>query len=196
MADLPDGDLESRVGRLAVERARRQRDARSPRGRWTRLTRRLALAGVGAALALGLHTGPDNDTAPGCDGQRMQPGDQCMVIAPDSDDSGIFGYDQMRARARHAHHQGVIAMTVINDVGWAVLSIGGLGVLAVAAGALRKHRAWGTAVDGACPRCGRPALRERRVGVMLPGEGEARVRLVTLCTPECGHTGTRQVPDS
>jgi hypothetical protein len=119
-----------------------------------------------------------------------------MVIAPDSHGSGSFDYDQMQARARRAHDGDVTALRVLGDVGWAVLATGGLGVLASVAAALRKPRPWGTALEGTCPRCGRAALRERRVGVVLPGERVARVRLVTLCTPECGHAETRVVPGS
>jgi hypothetical protein len=194
MADRPDEDLDPRVGRLAVERARRLRYGGSARDRWTKLVRRLALAGIGAVLALGFHSGPYKAGAPVCDGKRMHPGDHCMVTAPNSHDSGIFDYDQMQVRARSAHQGDVTATTVLNDVGWAVLSVGGLGVLAQAAGALRRRRPWGTAVDRACPRCGRAALRERRVGVVLPGDRVAHARLVTLCTAECGHAEVRRVP--
>jgi hypothetical protein len=194
VADRPAQEWDAQVARLAVEAARTQQDRRSPRSRRRRLVRRLALAGTGAVLALGLHHSPYKPTVPVCDEKPMRRGDLCMVIAHGSPGSGTFDYDQMQARARHAHDEDDTAVTVMNDVGWAALSIGGLAALMSAAGALRG-RPWGRPADRPCPRCGRATLRERHVGVTAPAGRTAQVRLVTLCTAECGHAETRAARD-
>ena len=177
--------VERTASERVVEAAMRQRDRRSS-GKslaWAVITL-LVMLGFGFLLIFAIGAGhPDDNSAPTCDGQAMTPDDVCDVWTNGS--LTTYSYqDELDRRHNGSPGLRIAGMVLIGFT------------LIITIPVLRANRPgnpWGKPVDGNCPRCGRPTLREKYSSVSRT-QGRTRYTtsgIVTLCTTHCAYREVR-----
>ncbi|MBO0802527.1 MAG: hypothetical protein J2P25_05565 [Nocardiopsaceae bacterium] len=168
---------------LFIQKAAREREMRaSGKSRATAILFSLGLTVAGILMIVFLYPGGGN-SAPQCDGHTMSPGDKCVIIGSDG---GTFSYHQMLQRQEASHP----TWLVIGIIALLLAIVFFMGVFTT----YNPKRPWGTPVQGYCPRCGQPSLREKLTSYSVT-RGRQRTTwrtMVALCTPQCGYGATRQ----
>jgi hypothetical protein len=129
---------------------------------------------------------PNNNSAPTCNGETMNPGDVCDKYT----NGTLTGTDSYQDLLNQQHN----GSPGTQAFGWILV---GLAIVLAIPVYLANNPAepWGAVVTTrTCPRCGQTTLREKRTSATNQ-RGRTRLTtsgIVTLCTPQCGYTAIRR----